>query len=308
MVLGPLYAVFSDGFRHGVGPYINTIIIGFQIGSLISFLELYLFAGGLRKLRFITLFLIKTVIYVVLIVLIIFNVLVISRILKYHLNYYQVVISDEFQNYLFYKDFDLAIIYTLVFAITINFTRLMNRKMGQGVLFSFIIGNYYQPKVQERIIMFLGIPHSKDISEKIGLVKFHSFLNDFIYDITESIIIHMGIIHHYVEDEIVISWNIDKGIQNANCVRTFFHAKSRLSSLKEKYFTNYGCLPVIGASLHAGNVVRAEIGDVKSELVFHGDVMNTTARIMGKCEELMSEILISDELVKKLVLPSIYES
>jgi adenylate cyclase len=99
---------------------------------------------------------------------------------------------------------------------------------------------------------------------------------------------------------------MDKGMQNANCIRAFFDMQEAIKTNKEKYLKEYGFIPSIQAGLHAGSVVRAEIGEVKTQIVFHGDTMNTTARILGKCSELNIGLLASDQLIRMIGLPRIY--
>ena len=62
------------------------------------------------------------------------------------------------------------------------------------------------------------------------------------------------------------------------------------------------------AAVHCGKVVRAEIGDVKTQIVLHGDVMNTTARILDKCHEENKGLLSTAHLVYRLELPKMFES
>ena len=303
--LGPLYIVFSDGFV-SIDPYINGLIGGFLVGLMVAVLELYVFGKSFRKLKFSIILFLRTGLYVLLIFVILLNVLIIYRMQRYDLSYSGVLNSEEFQDYVLQKDFPIGMLYAVVLALAINFTRMMSRKIGREVLLSFITGAYYKPVIEERIIMFLHIDHSSEISEKLGLIKFYGFLNDLLFDITESIIIHGGSIYQYVEDEVVISWSLKKGLENANAVRTFFHLQNELHALKEKYYQRYGLLPRLQAALHAGRLVRAEMGDVKSEIVFHGDVMNTTSRILHQCDQSDQEILISSRLKEMITLPQIY--
>ncbi len=46
--------------------------------------------------------------------------------------------------------------------------------------------------------------------------------------------------------------------------------------------------------------MAGEIGVVKRDIAFSGDVLNTTARIQGKCNELGVNILISQYLMQKI--------
>jgi adenylate cyclase len=101
---------------------------------------------------------------------------------------------------------------------------------------------------------------------------------------------------------------MNKGIRDGNCMRTFFHIQDQLDELKEKYFNEYGLFPRIKASLHCGKLVRAEIGDIKTQIVFQGDVMNTTSRILDYCYKINSELLASAHLVLRMDIPKIYET
>ncbi len=307
LLLGYLYVLFTDGFEK-LHPFISATVGGFLVAVVIAILELWIFTGGVRKIKFLTLLTIRTLLYLFLVTLILFNVMVISRMIRYGLTYFQTLTSTEFQNYIFKEDFPVLIVYALTFAFSINLTRMLSRKMGQGMLVSHITGTYFKPVIQERIIMFMNIENSKQISEKLSPMVFHNFLNDFFYDITESIVMHQGIIYEYVEDLVVVTWAMNKGLRDGNCTRAFFHIQDQLEELKEKYFIEYGLFPRIKASLHCGKLVRAEIGDIKTQIVFQGDVMNTTSRILDYCYKINSELLASAHLVLRMDMPKIYET
>jgi len=214
--------------------------------------------------------------------------------------------NPEFQTYLFGGSFLTAVLFTLVFAFSINFVRMISRKMGQGMLKSYIQGTYYAPVHQARIVMFVNLVNSKKIVQELGPHKLHKFLNDLFFDFTIPVVTNSGIIYEYIEDLVVITWSIDKGLRRANCIRAFFDIQETINSNKEKYLEKYGFIPHIQAGLHTGSVVRAEIGEVKTQIVFHGDTMNTTARILEKCSELNLGLLASDQLIRMIGLPRIY--
>ena len=52
--------------------------------------------------------------------------------------------------------------------------------------------------------------------------------------------------------------------------------------------------------MNAGIVTVAEVGKYKKEIAYHGDTINTAARIQGKCNELKQELLISESLKNEL--------
>ena len=54
------------------------------------------------------------------------------------------------------------------------------------------------------------------------------------------------------------------------------------------------------AGLHCGKVTTGEIGALKKEIIFTGDVLNATARIQGLCNRYEVDILVSAELIDTL--------
>jgi adenylate cyclase len=305
ILLGVIFIFFANGTSEFY-PFINGALIGSLAGLLIAVLELFLFARGAKKIKFIWLLIIRSLIYVVLITGIILLVVVGSRIIRLNQNFSEVLQSQNFQYYIKDGNFSVALVYALTFAFSINFVRMISRKMGQGMLVSYINGTYYAPVHQARIVMFIDIINSKGIINKLGHLKFHKFLNEFYYDISVPTVTHRGIIYEYIENLMVITWAMNKGLENANCIRTYFGINEILNEKKEKYLEKYGFTPQVEGSLHTGSVVRAEIGEVKTQIVFHGDTMNTTARILGKCKELKVGLLASDQLIHMIGMPRIY--
>ncbi len=49
-----------------------------------------------------------------------------------------------------------------------------------------------------------------------------------------------------------------------------------------------------------GEVTTGEIGMIKKDIIYSGDVMNTTARIQDSCNEYGADLLVSGELVAAL--------
>jgi class 3 adenylate cyclase len=74
-----------------------------------------------------------------------------------------------------------------------------------------------------------------------------------------------------------------------------------------KYKEKFGLLPQFKAGLHFGKVTTGEIGVIKKDIIFTGDVLNTTARIQGLCNTYNVNIIISADLVKKLDLDSHFQ-
>lgn len=148
--------------------------------------------------------------------------------------------------------------------------------------------------------MFVDIISSTVIAEKLGNEKYHMLLKDFYADITDAIVYNKGEIYQYVGDQIIISWKLESGIQNSHCLKCYFDMRQQIVELKEKYLSNYNLVPDFKAGLHYGKVIAGEIGIIKRDITFSGDVLNTTYRIQSKCAEYKVKILSSDELLHML--------
>lgn len=188
----------------------------------------------------------------------------------------------------------IAILLVTLFLIQINY------KFGQGELWKYIRGKYFVPREEERIFMFLDIASSTTIAEQLGNIKFFNFINDFYKDITNDIITNLGDIVDYVGDEIIVSWSIKNGIAEARCLRCFFDIQKRMEKLSGYYEKAYGLRPHFRAGIHLGGATVGEIGKIKKEITYFGDVMNTTSRIQGLSKEKGVELVISGAVLELL--------
>ncbi|MGE5845665.1 MAG: adenylate/guanylate cyclase domain-containing protein, partial [Ignavibacteria bacterium] len=177
---------------------------------------------------------------------------------------------------------------------------------GYGVLHNFILGRYNKPKEECRIFMFIDLKSSTAIAERLGHIKYHNLLNDFFDDINDSIIFSKGEIYQYIGDEVTVSWSMKNGIENENCLRCFFGIVDEIKNKSSRYMERYGIIPEFKAGLHYGNVTIGEVGVIKKEIVFTGDVLNTTARIQEMCNTYNVSLLVSKALFDLLQIDNLY--
>ena len=199
----------------------------------------------------------------------------------------------------------LGIIYNYTYWLLITLGTLIvlqvNDKYGPGVFRAFLMGKYFQPTREERIFMFLDLRSSTTIAEKLGEVRYFNFIKNVFRDVTPAILNTKGEIYQYVGDEIVISWKMKNGIENSNCLKCFFDVQSALNKNQHFYVVNYDNItPEFKAGLHYGNVMAGEVGVVKRDIAYSGDVLNTAARIQSKCNDLGVNILLSKYLMDQL--------
>ncbi len=196
--------------------------------------------------------------------------------------------------------------YFLICSVLFSFIKIINEKFGPGVFWKMLIGKYNPPRVERKIFMFLDLKSSTTHAEHLGFHKYSEFIQNCFYDLNEVITLYSGEIYQYVGDEAIISWDFDKGVNENDCIDLYFSFREKLISKEEFYIENYGILPEFKAGLHGGELMVAEIGVVKKELAYHGDVINTTARIQDMCNSLKEYLLISDDLLSFLKLGNEY--
>ena len=192
--------------------------------------------------------------------------------------------------------------------VIVVFFRKVNRLLGPGQLTRYVLGRYHSPRREDRIFMFLDLKASTALAEQLGPEKYYQLVNDFFRDISGPVLDRAGEIYEYVGDEAVLTWKEEHGIRDANCIRVFFDIDATIERKRQGYLDRFGVVPEFKAGVHVGEVMTAEIGDLKRGLVFNGDVLNTGARIEGECSRLGKRLLLSAPLVDRLTLPDEWQS
>lgn len=200
------------------------------------------------------------------------------------------------------------LILTLLISFILNFVRLTARILGAKTLVNYLLGRYYKPRTEERIFMFIDLNRSTALAETLDPLQYHQLLANFFDDISPAILRTKGEIYQYVGDEVVITWENKDGIKKNNCIRCFFEMQETLQQLEAAYLKNFNIIPEFKAGIHGGEVVTAIIGKLKSDIVFHGDVVNTSERILNQCHPLHKKLLVSEYVVRRLNLYPYFEA
>ena len=148
--------------------------------------------------------------------------------------------------------------------------------------------------------MFLDMKSSTTIAEQLGHVRFYTLLNELFHEISQPVLQTKAEIYQYVGDEVVLTWQLDQGLKNSNCLKSFFMFQENLVRNSRNYLSKFGIKPEFKAGLHFGKVISAQIGDLKREIVYNGDVLNTTARIQNECNRFQRDCLVSGTLMNRL--------
>jgi len=211
--------------------------------------------------------------------------------------YKDVILSKSFMIYLF--DLGVMTLLTIVILEVID-------KYGPGGFWGMMRGKYLNPRIEDRIFIFLDINNATAIAEKLGHTKYFRLLRDFFAEITIPLLANNGEIYQYVGDEVVLSWK-NTPLNKQKSFRFLRQAFFLLKRREQKFMKRYGVAPTFKAGIHSGEVTAGVIGIIKKDLVYSGDTLNTTARIRSKCHELDEPFVVSGDFLNEFSTPFAYK-
>jgi adenylate cyclase len=274
----------------------KSVLVGFPLGLVFGLLEVFLFPKAAMRFRqwsFTKILIFKTLLYTAVIYIVTVSLAVITGLLEGHK-------MSELPSFLTSPRQLVLVAYSLVIYSLLVFFLQINQLLGEGILWKFICGKYYKPREEERIFMFLDMRSSTTIAEQLGHTRFYALLNELFHELSQPVLETKAEIYQYVGDEVVLTWKVEHGLKNSNCLKTFFMFQERVFSNSAYYLKSFGVKPEFKAGLHFGKVISAQIGDLKREIIYNGDVLNTTARIQSECNRFKRNCLVSGTLRNRL--------
>jgi len=211
--------------------------------------------------------------------------------------YRQVFLSRAFMIFIF--DLGVMTLLTIVILEVID-------KYGPGGFWGMMRGKYLNPRIEDRIFIFLDINNATTIAEQLGHTKYFRLLRDFFAEITVPLLANGGEIYQYVGDEVVLSWK-NTPLNKQKSFRFLRQAFFLLKRREQKFMKRYGVAPTFKAGIHSGEVTAGVIGIIKKDLVYSGDTLNTTARIRSKCHELDESFVVSEDFLNEFSTPFAYK-
>jgi len=286
-----------------LGPTIRGLLIGFFVGTTIGLCEEFLFLDRFRKKTYFFLLLFRTLVYSVIFAFYELLVNSASNFLTQNLSIGQSIYSAIYREN-FPRDLLIIAIVSVILIAMLQIKRLHR----PGDLIKYVTGRFHRPEEIKKIFLFVDLKSSTAIAEKIGNLNYSSFLIDYFHDMTGAILMSKAEIYQYIGDEIILTWSFDTGVKYSRCINCFYDIKNAIELNREKYLKKYGVYPQFKAALHAGSVSVTWIGSIKKEIVYHGDVLNTTARIQDECNKYDQCFLLSEYMLKNIQIPEYLHS
>lgn len=281
---------FIDYFSSGL-QYVEGILFGFLFGSVFYFVYWLTENTNLRNKSFGKLMIIKTILYMVgfiLVFCVVFVVLIAMDVTP--VRGLKDIIST-LSSWTFYAAFGT---FLTLFSIIINFVLEVSKKYGPGNLWNMFMGKYHKPVIEHRIFMFLDLKDSTAYAEKLGHIKYSNLIQTCFLYLNEIVFAHKAQIYQYVGDEVVLTWDSTDTDAAKLSLELFFAFREKLESKALKFEKEFGFIPEFKAGINEGAVTAAEVGYIKRDIAYHGDVLNTGARIQAMCNELGKNLLVSE--------------
>lgn len=265
-----------------------SLAVGFSIGLLFGLFPLSNILQFKKRTSFITIVLFGTSCYVIFFIIVVFMASLYGNSAGFALSY---VFSGGGLTVLFHLS---------VCSLLYHFILQINKKFGPDVLLEYSLGKYFTPKVEERVFMFIDLKSSTQLAEKLEHVSYSRMIQDCYAELTEPLILYKAQVYQYVGDEVVVSWKKHRHFSADICFNFFYAFRKKMEERKEYFLLNYGAYPEFKAGAHCGKVTVAEVGEIKTEIAYHGDTLNTAARIQSLCNSFKKDLLFSESLLQLL--------
>ena len=197
----------------------------------------------------------------------------------------------------------VLILVLFILAHLITFIRSVHKKFGTRVFVNTLLGKYQDPVEEDLVFMFIDMRRSTAIAEELGHVTYSNFIRDYYKLLSNCCEENHGEIYQIAGDGVFLTWKTKDCRRRARPLECFHDFAECLDRTKGKFLKRYGVCPAFKAAAHCGKVISTEVGNFGSEMAYHGDVLNTTARIQTLCSKLGQDFLISEDLFAKLPLP-----
>jgi adenylate cyclase len=312
LIFGILYALLEVGllgnstFYPATGNQYNfksnflfISIGGFLMGVIQGWLEVVWLRKRFERKSLWIKVISKSLIYLTLIVSFLLALTTLTSLNNFNYSEFNTTVIADTKRFVSSFSFWSIVIYITIILNLALFLSEIKDYIGSRLLLNFILGRYHHPNQEIRIFMFLDMKSSTTIAENMGHAQYFQLIKSYYADMTNPILETEGEIYQYVGDEIVVSWEVTKGLQNNNCIVCFQKIETELLKKSAKYLKDFGLVPSFKAGFHIGEVTTGEIGIIKKDIIYTGDVLNTTARIQAECNTYDAKALISGNLIKK---------
>ena len=284
--LGPVIGQFDE--RQLFFSALRGVAIGILIGVGLGVGEEFILPRWSRTMAFPRLSVVRIGAYTLLMITALITVNAVDESIVFELGPVESVAAYAVEGGL-WRDLIFAFIAAAITTAFLQVRKLHN----PGEIRRLLTGRYHYPVEESRIFLFADVIGSTGIAERLGHMAYSSFLRDCFYDLSEAILTWRGEVYQHAGDSVLVTWRMHRGTRSAACVQCFFDMIQLLARRQDEYRRKYDTVPRLRAGIHGGDVVTTWVGEARRDLAFHGDTMNTAARVEAACKALEVECLVS---------------
>lgn len=193
--------------------------------------------------------------------------------------------------------------FSVALVVTVSVAMELRRLIGPGVFGAVLFGRYRYPRPERRLFLILDVVGSTTLAERLGPERFLAFLNRWVHTLTEPLLTAKGRIYRYVGDEAILTWEWT-GDAADRALAFAVDATRAIAADKAVWKRDFGEMPRMRIALHGGPVIAGEMGDLKREIAFLGDTLNTASRIAGVAKDYDALAVASAAAVEGATLPA----
>lgn len=293
VVFGLLYNTLF--YPHTLVEYLEAGTIGLILGMSAGFAELTYLERRLRRRSLPQALLIRTGLYAAAVAVTLSVVLAIEPAVEGECPYFQ-CLAAWISGPLFLRDLVFSTGFSFLTVLSVQVVLLV----GTRNFMRLMVGRFQTPREVDAVFMFVDLRGSTQIAERLGHRTFSGLLQEFFNDLADAIHAARGEVYQYVGDEVVVVWQGRRARGGSLWLACYDGMQSSIAAARASYASRYGCVPEFKAGAHCGRVMATEVGTLQRAHVYHGDVLNTAARIESTCNEAGFDLLVSEALLHTL--------
>ena len=167
---------------------------------------------------------------------------------------------------------------------------------GTQTLFHLLVGTYYRPRLEAKVLLFLDMNGSTAVSARLGVFDTASLVGKFIFDISRPITRFGGEIYLYKGDGLVAQWDWADAVREGTVLLAVDAVHAVIRHEAPAFLKRYGIVPTLRIGLHGGEVVVSEQGDLRRGIGIFGEVINVASRMEEAARTHRIECVLSDDL------------
>lgn len=182
----------------------------------------------------------------------------------------------------------------------VNFLKIIIQNTGLKLFLPIIMGYYRKPKEENRIFIFIDLISSTKYAEILGHKKYSAFIQKCFQCLGVLEIKYHAVQYQIVGDEVVLTWTANEAKNFLFAIYFYYEFVAILKDKATDFIEEFGIVPEFTASINTGKIMVTEVGSFKSEIAFHGDVLNTAARIQKQCKSYNKDLLVTEAFINGL--------